>query len=454
MQRDPNERASGNDDRGAFMMVGPNSGGAVYYSNLSDIRYPPDFFATPRLDFDFTVPTNGRYYVWIRAQGGTRSWAAQDTHKQVHVGLNGVPMNTGQTCYWGPYNDGASSSVRKNANPPSGNCGSSYQGWSWSRVLQVDLLATGPGDPYTLNFWASGPGFRLDKIVITTNPSSYLDRDGRPLDWSYGGVPDGGPGETHGRTDWACMGPTHPTPDPRYVPENPATGELDDLYDDYQPIRAAKEAAKKFVRRLNPELDQIAYVTYSSNASIIEELYCLKRIGSCADFENVASSIEATYASGSTNIADAMWNGIMVLMTGREPANDGTGFPSKSPGRQHYGRPSAAHIMVVMTDGQANQYPSLPSGYGNCYSDELWPDVPGESTNQRRARECVAWFALQARDSGIVVYTIGLGAQADNELLAHVADLTGGWYYFAPSAEELDAIFENLYERIFLRLTD
>ena len=80
--------------------------------------------------------------------------------------------------------------------------------------------------------------------------------------------------------------------------------------------------------------------------------------------------------------------------------------------------------------------------------------MPGESTNQRRARECVIWFALKARDQGIVVYTIGLGAQADNELLAHAADLTGGWYYFAPGASELDEIFDSLYERIFLRLTD
>ena len=74
--------------------------------------------------------------------------------------------------------------------------------------------------------------------------------------------------------------------------------------------------------------------------------------------------------------------------------------------------------------------------------------------DQRRARECVAWFANQARDRGVVLYTIGLGAQADNELLAHAADITGGWYYFAPTSDELDELFENLYERIFLRLTD
>jgi len=101
-----------------------------------------------------------------------------------------------------------------------------------------------------------------------------------------------------------------------------------------------------------------------------------------------------------------------------------------------------------MIAGRANAYPTLPSGYGNCYSDDLWPDQPGETENQRRARECVAWFGLHARDQGVVIYTIGLGAQADNELLAHVADLTGGWYYFAPSARDLDAVLENIETRL------
>ena len=65
-----------------------------------------------------------------------------------------------------------------------------------------------------------------------------------------------------------------------------------------------------------------------------------------------------------------------------------------------------------------------------------------------------SWFGQQARNQGVVVYTIGLGAQADNELLRHVAELTGGWYYLAPSADDLDEIFDSLYERIFLRMVN
>ncbi len=450
MQRQPGVNASGPDDRGAFMMVGPHSLFATNYNSIADIVHPPGLLTTPRLDYDFTVPESGTYYVWMRAQGGAglEEWGNMETRRRVHVGLNGTPVSTGETPNHGPYGSSC------DAYPEDRGCAADPDKWSWSRVLELPDL-NGPGEVYTLNFWAAGPGFSLDKIVITNDPRDKLDRGNRPLDWTYYTVEDGGPGETHGRTGWACLGEE----DPRFAPVYPPSedpDDLDDLYDDYQPIRAAKEAAKSFVRRLDPKLDQIGYVVYSDEAEIKEELYCLKQLGGCEDFESVIDVIETTFAKGFTNIADAMWDGMRVLTTGREPDfdPDGKGFPPKKPGTAHYGRPSAAHIMILMTDGQANRYPKLPKRYGNCYSDDLWPDQPDESEDQARARECVVWFAHQARDRGVVIYTIGLGAQADNELLEYVADITGGLYRYAPKAEDLNAIFEELYENIFLRLIE
>ena len=417
------------------MKVGPHTGSAIHYDSINDIVHPTDpdpFFTTPRLDYDFTIAgtITRTFYVWMRAQGGEISWPNPQTRRQVYVGLNGTPMVTGITPNHGPYNDGADANL-----------------WVWTRVLQLDDLNV--DQTYTLNFWAAGPGFSLDKIVITNDSRPDLNHSPHPL-------VDRGPDETHGRSDWACMG----AEDPRFSPIDSETGDLDDLYDDFQPIRAAKEAAKNFVRRLNPELDQIGYVWYSSSSEIEKELYCLKQGLGCSDFENVVAIVESTSAEGSTNIADAMWDGIRVLTTGREPDLNpsGIGFPPKEPSAQHYGRPSAAHILILMTDGQATRYPTLPAGYGNCYSDELWPDQPDETSDERRARECVVWFALQARDENVVIYTIGLGAQADSELLSHVADVTAGLYFYA-SMEQLDEIFESLYERvfrerIFLRLTE
>jgi uncharacterized repeat protein (TIGR01451 family) len=429
MQRQPNRNASGPDTRSAWMMVGPHSGSALHYSSISDIVYPPAPYTTPRLDYEFTVPTVGDYYVWIRAQGGNQYWANSTARRSVHVGLNGTPMATGQTSQYGPYNDGASADR-----------------WRWTRVLRLDGLSAGTN--YTLNFWAAGPGFRLDKIVLTNDARTNLMDDNHPLGWDYSGVSDAGPVETHGRTGWACLGPDSPTPDPRFVPVNPTTGELDDLYDDHQPLRAAKDAAIGFVRQMNPVLDQIAYVWYSSHPSIREELYCQEHYGSCKDLEYIVEVIESTYASGSTNIGGALWYGLLTLLPGQEPDPDpdGEGLPPGPPhtGPMHYGRPQTYGTLILLTDGIANVYPNVPSEYDVCYSDDLWPDQPDESDSQKRARECAVWFALRARDMGIAIHTIGLGVQADHELLAYVAQLTGGRYYFVPDVGDLYAVLEAI----------
>jgi hypothetical protein len=449
MQRQPRVNTSGPDERGAFMKVGPNSEGAMHYNTIADIVFPTDidpYFTTPRLDYDFTVPAPGTYYVWMRAQGGVSYWDNAITRLRVHVGLNGAPLATGETRRYGPYNDGADPDH-----------------WRWTRVLELPNLAvTGSEDPYTLNFWAAGPGFSLDKIVITNDPGTYLDGGNRPLDWDYTMsdgtvIDDYGPLETHGRTNWACM----TAEDPRFEPINPLTEELDDLYDDYQPIRAAKEAAKNFVRLLNPKLDQVGYVRYGTSSEIVEELYCLEREGGCEGFENVLVPIDSTQAEGWTNIADALWDGLWVLTTGTEPepSATGVGLPPKFPGTEHYGRPGAVHVLILMTDGKANYYPgigrdgvpNLPPDYGNCYSDDLYPDQPDETLDQRRARECVAWFALHARDRGVEIYTIGLGTQSDNDLLAYVARLTNGSHLYVPSPSELEDALEAIETQLTTR---
>jgi hypothetical protein len=435
MQRQPGVNTSGPDERGAFVKVGPHSEGAMHYNTVADIVFPTDadpFFTTPRLDYDFTVPVSGTYYVWMRAQGGVSSWDNAVTRRRVHVGLDGVPLATGETAYFGPYNDGADPDH-----------------WRWTRVLELpNLGVTGAEDPHTLNFWAAGPGFNLDKIVITNNPGTNLDEGNRPLDWDYvmtdgTVIDDYGPLETHGRTDWACMG----ADDPRFAPADPLTGELDDLYDDYQPLRAAKEAAKGIVGLLNPRLDQIGFIEYSATSTVTEELYCIERVGGCSDLEQVVTSIESTAAvsetGDGTNMADAMWDGLWVLTTGPEPNPSGSGLPPKSPGTVHYGRPGVAHVLILLTDGQPNRYPQLPVGYGNCYSDDLYPDQPDETLDQRRARECVVWFARHARDQGVVIYAIGQGGQADSALLVHVARLTGGSYLYAPTPLQLQEAIET-----------
>jgi hypothetical protein len=122
MQRQSGRNASGPDARGAFMKVGPQMHAAVYYENLGKIVYPPSFLTTPRLDYDFTVPVAGTYYVWMRAQGGTNqtdTWElSRVSRRRAHFGLGGAPLATGHTCFW-DRTTMAPQAASENATPPS-----------------------------------------------------------------------------------------------------------------------------------------------------------------------------------------------------------------------------------------------------------------------------------------------------------------------------------------------
>lgn len=388
-------------------------------------------YQAPRADYDFKVPSAGTWYVWVRGQGG-------DAGDNLMWGLNGTPL--------GDVSGFGSHSLVYN--------GANYSYWRWRRLGSMSGLNT--SSTYTLNIWAGAAGFDLDRIIITTDsrdPSSFFNSGSEtPLSQYTTFVNTVMRNTTkidNNRTGWACD-----VCDPRFGgypggtggtnPPNCTAGlqpyrYLDWLYDDEQPIRGTKEAAKKFLMRLDYRFDQAGLVTYSSNASTVSELQCLRRLGSTSCTpqvvtDTVISKLDAVYADGATNIPQAILYGIDVLSTK-------TG---------HYGRPGAAHIMILMTDGEANTYSGVDSA---CYAQDYWPGATGD-TSYDRAKDCVVYYARQARNNGIVIYTITLGAGADTEVMQYVAELTGGVHRHAPRPEQLDPIFDELYKRIFLRLIE
>jgi hypothetical protein len=197
-------------------------------------------------------------------------------------------------------------------------------------------------------------------------------------------------------------------------------------------------------------LDQIGYVSYDSWANIEDELRCVRHLGpenvvgnpSCDPSydpydpdcgcrqkvitNTVLSHLDQARASGGTNIAQAIRKGVDVLRTS-DP---------------HHGRPGAAHIMILMTDGQANGRSGTESA---CEDPDLYPN------DDDLDNDCAVYYAQKARDNGVAIYTIGLGSGHDKDLLRYIADLTGGDYYPA-TRDNLDGIFDKLYERIFIRL--
>ncbi len=462
MQREPGDGASGRDSRGAYIMHMPysdhetpvtyspgygvtcretavNNNGQCKASGYTQCYCKTDVpggpFPAPRVDYDFTILTTGNYYIWVRGQAQSTWRLCSDANASC----------IDRRFYWNV--DGGNIQASPDFPRGTGYNGASSGSWGWRRLNNTAFSWTA-GSQHTLRIWAGGAGFAIDRIVITTNPNG-LDTNGNPpSDVSRTGV------WSNGRTDWACSpcdarfggypggcgqstcaySPncnSGPNPDRR----------KDDIYDDEQPIRAAIEAAKRFVGMLDYKYDQIGYVSYASDVTVRSELQCLRRLGAqgCTPSVitgTVIAQLDATTAGGATNIGGGIQKGIEVLSTMSG----------------HYGRPGAAHIMILMTDGRPNQTPD-----NICYTYNLIQKygltVPSNDS-ERKGMECTLYYAERARNNSIVIYTITLGDSADFELMETVANITGGVHRNADRPEKLNQIFDELYERIFLRLVE
>ena len=97
-----------------------------------------------------------------------------------------------------------------------------------------------------------------------------------------------------------------------------------------------------------------------------------------------------------------------------------------------------------MTDGR-------PTARPNSYCDDdttLWKD-DGENDSYE---DCVIYYANEARDHSVIIFTITIGVSADFDLMGEVAERTGGVFRPADNPDQLPEIFEELYELMFLRL--
>jgi hypothetical protein len=440
--------AYGRDDRGAYISHAPRriggyntdgSGVNCYWDAISngqmcshsqwvlDLGGP---YPAPRVDYEFTVPESGDWYVWIRAQGGSSSSARRKTY----WGLDGQPKG---------WSDDDLAPVGNGYN------GAENNNWDWAR-LYYENGSRGTymdaGDSYTLNIWAGGAGFALDRIVITnddswnfSNQAAQLNRDYidnnrtgaacNPCDARFGGYP-GGTGYNNPPN---CNDPN--------LPEEVRYRYLDDLYDDEQPLASAASASIRFINKLDFNFDQIGLVTYSGRADRVVQLLCLRSHGQGCTKNVINNTVidtlnsrNQTYAHSSTNIADALEEAIEAL--DHEPP--------------HNGRPGAAHIIILMTDGQPNKTLGLRPENRVCEGmSDLWT-----GQNDSSAHDCSIYFANMARDKGIIIFGITLGDGADQELMGSIAERTGGIHRHAEEAAALDDIFDELYNRIFLRLVE
>jgi uncharacterized protein YegL len=153
-----------------------------------------------------------------------------------------------------------------------------------------------------------------------------------------------------------------------------------------QKIADAKAAAKGFVDRMDLSTDQVGLVSFSDSATLNQVLTQMAG--------QVRTAIDGLAASGLTNITDAITQAQAELTSGRHRAGN-------------------QPVMVLLSDGQ-----------------------PTAGGDPRPA-------ATAAKNAGTRIFTIGLGADVDPNLLRDLASSPSD-YFPAPTSSQLDAIYQQI----------
>lgn len=166
-----------------------------------------------------------------------------------------------------------------------------------------------------------------------------------------------------------------------------------------QPITSTKEAAKAFIDRLDPVYDQIGALSFHEQVTLVSAL--------SNQFINVKSAIN------SINAEDYYTNTSAAITAANTQLNSVPAGNTK--------------VEILLTDGQANRPTDVATG------------------------EAAALTAANAaKESGIIIFTIGLGGSVNSEFLTNVASTINGTpqFYYAPSTEDLNSIYDRIAEVI------
>jgi hypothetical protein len=123
----------------------------------------------------------------------------------------------------------------------------------------------------------------------------------------------------------------------------------------------------------------------------------------------------------------------------------------------NHARYGARPTIVLMTDGQANEYDSfsMPSGFN--WAD--WTDYDGDGTadysTSDNAKKYAFYQAMMAINEGIAIHTLSVGAGADVPLMEAIAHAGGGISITVPGGTsiaqmdaEVQAAFQNIAAKI------
>jgi Mg-chelatase subunit ChlD len=160
-------------------------------------------------------------------------------------------------------------------------------------------------------------------------------------------------------------------------------------------LAKAKEAAKRYIDILAANSNnRVGLVSFYSAATLQSPL-----TNDCA---SVKAKLENIKTGGSTCTQCAITTANQEILT--------------------HGRTGIHKIGILLTDGLATE--------------------PG--TNQQAEAAAIAASEAVRTSTGMNIYTIGLGASVNTQFLQEIASITNGKYYFSPTADQLNTIYEDI----------
>jgi tight adherence protein C len=157
---------------------------------------------------------------------------------------------------------------------------------------------------------------------------------------------------------------------------------------DQNKLVAAQTAAKAFITQIRP-IDKVALVSFADEVIVPQPL--------TSDRQLLTRSIDQLTPGGNTSLYDAVAQGLTQLSLS----------------------PSGSRALVVLTDGN-------------------------DTASERQLSDDIA----QAVQLAAPIYAIGLGSDADTEVLQQFATESGGHYYSAPTSSDLTDAFRLISHQL------
>ena len=191
-------------------------------------------------------------------------------------------------------------------------------------------------------------------------------------------------------------------------------------------ITEAKSAASSFIDNLNSEYDRAGLVGFS---------YYVAREDLCCGYGCGPSFEEAQLLEGLTTDFDQVKNTLNALVP---DSGTNTGDAINKGNTELSSSSADVKVEILLSDGQPNfpvEYECVDcgeNGYQFMIVDESLPISYALAQAQ------------EAKNNGIIIFTISLGDDADQEFMKAIASTTGGTHYYAPSASDLNDIFLSI----------